>query len=88
MKRNATPISAFEEHGNVRPITSSGSFGGYTIGMQGGTIEAAVSELETQMIEDALRRHDWNISRVSRELGLTRRGLYLKLARYGIEKSA
>lgn len=88
LKRNATPISPFEEHGSVRPITNSGSFGGYTIGMQGGTLEAAVSELETQMINDALRRHDWNISRVARELGLTRRGLYLKLARYGIEKSA
>ncbi|HVE59959.1 MAG TPA: sigma 54-interacting transcriptional regulator [Pyrinomonadaceae bacterium] len=88
LKRNATPISAMEEHGNVSPITSSGTFGGYTIGIQGATLESAVSELETQMIVDALRRHDWNISRVSRELGLTRRGLYLKLARYGIEKSA
>jgi hydrogenase-4 transcriptional activator len=88
LKRNATPISPFEEHGNARPITNSGSFGGYTIGMQGATLESAVSELETQMITDALRRHDWNISRVARELGLTRRGLYLKLARYGIEKSA
>ncbi len=88
LKRNATPISALEEHGNVRTISNSGSFGGYTIGIQGGTLESAVSELETQMIVDALRRHDWNISRVSRELGLTRRGLYLKLARYGIEKSA
>ncbi|HEY8559561.1 MAG TPA: sigma 54-interacting transcriptional regulator [Pyrinomonadaceae bacterium] len=88
LKRNATPISALEEHDNVRPITNSGSFGGYTIGMQGATLESAVSELETQMINDSLRRHDWNISRVARELGLTRRGLYLKLARYGIEKSA
>ena len=88
LKRNATPISVLEEHGNVRTINNSGSFGGYTIGMQGGTLEAAVSELETQMIVDSLRRHDWNISRVARELGLTRRGLYLKLARYGIEKSA
>ncbi len=88
LKRNATPIAALEEHGNVRPITSSGVTGGYTIGMQGGTLEAAVSELETQMILDALRRLDGNISRVSRELGLTRRGLYLKLARYGIEKTA
>lgn len=88
LKRNATPISALEEHGNVRTISNFGSFGGYTIGMQGGTLEAAVSELETQMIVDSLRRHDWNISRVARELGLTRRGLYLKLARYGIEKSA
>ncbi len=88
LKRNATPISAFEESGNVRPITNSGSFSGYNIGTQGTTIEQAVSELETQMIVDSLRRHDWNISRVARELGLTRRGLYLKLARYGIEKSA
>jgi len=88
LKRNATPISAIEEYGNIRPITNSGSFGGYTIGMQGATLESAVSELETQMINDSLRRHDWNISRVARELGLTRRGLYLKLARYGIEKSA
>ncbi len=88
LKRNATPISALEEHGNVRPITSSGVTGGYTIGMQGGTLEAAVSELETQMILDSLRRLDGNISKVSRELGLTRRGLYLKLARYGIEKTA
>ncbi len=88
LKRNATPISALEEYGNVSPITSSGSFGGYNIGMQGTTIEEAVSELETQMIVDALRRHDWNISRVARELGITRRGLYLKLARYGIERSA
>ena len=88
LKRNATPISALEEHGNVRTITSSGASGGYTIGMQGGTLEAAVSELETQMILDSLRRLDGNISKVSRELGLTRRGLYLKLARYGIEKTA
>lgn len=88
LKRNATPISALEENGNVRPITSTGAFGGYTVGMQGMTLEAAVSDLEIQMINDALRRHDWNISRVARELGLTRRGLYLKLARYGIEKAA
>ena len=40
------------------------------------------------MIKDALGRHNWNISRVARELGLTRRGLYLKLSRYGIEKAA
>jgi DNA-binding NtrC family response regulator/tetratricopeptide (TPR) repeat protein len=88
LKRTATPITPLEEHGNVKPITSSGAFAGYNINMQGATLEQAVAELETQMINDALRRHDWNISRVARELGLTRRGLYLKLARYGIEKSA
>jgi transcriptional regulator with GAF, ATPase, and Fis domain len=53
-----------------------------------GTLEQAVSELETQMIRDSLERCDWNISRVARELGLTRRGLYMKIARYNIEKAA
>ncbi len=53
-----------------------------------GTLEQAVSELETQMIRDSLERNLWNISRVARELGLTRRGLYMKIARYNIEKAA
>ena len=52
------------------------------------TLDEAVAELEMQMITDSLRRHEWNISRVARELGITRRGLYLKIARYGIEKAA
>ncbi|MFN0139930.1 MAG: sigma 54-interacting transcriptional regulator [Pyrinomonadaceae bacterium] len=55
---------------------------------EGGTLEEAVSELEMRLIRAALTRHNWNISRVAAELGLTRRGLYLKLARYGIEKAA
>jgi two-component system response regulator HupR/HoxA len=54
---------------------------------EGGTLEQAVTELEMQMIRAALGRHNWNISRVANELGLTRRGLYLKIARYGIEKA-
>lgn len=87
LKRNATPISAANEADNVRQINSyAGSF--FNFSKEGLTIEEAVSELEIQMISDALRRHDWNISRVARELGLTRRGLYLKLSRYGIEKAA
>ena len=88
LKRSATPI-AFAENGNVKPITSyDKSFSSYSIGSESGTLEEAVSELETQMIHDALHRHSWNISRVARELGLTRRGLYMKIARYGIEKAA
>ncbi|MBK7707827.1 MAG: sigma 54-interacting transcriptional regulator [Acidobacteria bacterium] len=89
LKRNATPISPIEGQENVRMISNIGGLGGgYNVGKQGSTLEEAVAQLETQMIVDALRRHDWNISRVARELGLTRRGLYLKLARYGIEKAA
>ena len=41
-----------------------------------------------QLIRASLARHNWNISRVAHELGLTRRGLYLKLTRYGIQKAA
>ena len=89
LKRSATPIMSFAEGGNVRPIASyDSSFTSFNIGTEGGTLEEAVSGLEIQMINDALRRHNWNISRVARELGLTRRGLYMKIARYGIEKAA
>ncbi|REJ75399.1 MAG: hypothetical protein DWQ47_07940 [Acidobacteria bacterium] len=88
LKRSAAPLSP-AEGSNVSPITTrSGSSGVYSVGSKGATLEEAVSELETQMIQDALRRHDGNISRVSRELGLTRRGLYLKIERYGIERAA
>ena len=88
LKRSAAPI-AFAESGNVRQISSyDNAYGSFNIGSDSGTLEEAVSELETQMINDALRRHKWNISQVARELGLTRRGLYMKIARYGIEKSA
>jgi DNA-binding NtrC family response regulator len=55
---------------------------------EGQTLEEAVSDLEMQMIKASLARHNWNISRVASELGLTRRGVYLKLSRYGIEKAA
>jgi DNA-binding NtrC family response regulator len=48
----------------------------------GGTLADALAEVERRMISDALRRHGGNISRAARELGLTRRGLYLKLDRH------
>ena len=87
LKRNITPLMPHFEAGNVRPISKFAS-GFFNVSKQALTIEEAVSELEIQMISDSLRRHDWNISRVARELGLTRRGLYLKIARYKIEKAA
>ena len=48
----------------------------------------ALAEVERRMIADALRRHGGNISRAARELGLTRRGLYLKLERHDLSVSA
>ncbi len=89
LKRSAKPLVAFGDNGNVKPIASYDSlFNSFNVGANSGTLEEAVSELETQMIKDALTRHKWNISRVANELGLTRRGLYMKIARYGIEKAA
>jgi DNA-binding NtrC family response regulator len=50
------------------------------------SLAEALEEVERHMITDAMRRHKGNISRVARELGLTRRGLYLKLERYNIRE--
>lgn len=54
----------------------------------GVTLAEAVDELEKRMISEAMSRHKGNISRVARELGLTRRGLYLKLERLQLKASA
>ncbi len=85
-----TPVQkTFDESGNVKPLISGGNTPGmFTVGTEGTTIEEAVSELETQMIIDAMRRNDGNITRVSKELGLTRRGLYMKIDRYGIKRAS
>ncbi len=55
---------------------------------QNGTLADALAEVEKRMIADALRKHAGNITRAARELGLTRRGLYLKVERYDLRASA
>jgi DNA-binding NtrC family response regulator len=49
------------------------------------TLAVAVEKLEREMIENALERSEGNISETARLLGLTRRGLYLKMQRLGVE---
>ncbi len=89
LKRSAKPLTPFGDTGNVKPIASYDSvFSSFSSGAPTGTLEEAVGELEIEMIKSSLARHSWNISKAARELGLTRRGLYLKLGRYGIEKAA
>lgn len=89
LRRNAKPLTPFDMPSNVKPIaTYDGAVSPFTNIPTGGTLESAVSELEMQIIKASLARHSWNISRVASELGLTRRGLYLKLTRYGIQKAA
>jgi DNA-binding NtrC family response regulator len=48
------------------------------------TLASAVEELEREMISKALERSAGNISETARTLGLTRRGLYLKMQRLGV----
>jgi DNA-binding NtrC family response regulator len=48
------------------------------------SLAAAVEKLEREMIEAALQRSGGNVSRTARALGLTRRGLYLKMERLDI----
>ena len=48
------------------------------------TLAAAVERLEREMIRSALDESQGNISETARSLGLTRRGLYLKLQRLGL----
>jgi DNA-binding NtrC family response regulator len=45
------------------------------------TLAEAVSELERQMIKEALERSSGNIAQAAKDLGLSRKGLYLKMDR-------
>jgi DNA-binding NtrC family response regulator len=78
LKRPAVPFSS--------PVSTINSFP--TSATEGLTLAEAMADLERRMITEALRKHNNNISRAARELGLTRRGLYLKLERYELSASA
>jgi DNA-binding NtrC family response regulator/tetratricopeptide (TPR) repeat protein len=56
------------------------------VALRGGqTLASVVDDIERDLIRDTLARHRGNISESARSLGLTRRGLYLKLRRLGLE---
>jgi DNA-binding NtrC family response regulator len=52
------------------------------------SLAAAVEEVEREVIGSALRTASGNISETARVLGLTRRGLYLKMRRLGLDGAA
>jgi transcriptional regulator with PAS, ATPase and Fis domain/tetratricopeptide (TPR) repeat protein len=83
LKRISAPISL---PASVTPFGGAGN--AITLSGQHSTLADAMAELERRMIADALRRHKGNISRAARELGLTRRGLYLKLERYSLSAAS
>ncbi len=68
------------------PAPMSGSASGSRVSLRGGqTLASVVDEIERDLIREMMTRHRGNISETARALGLTRRGLYLKLRRLGIE---
>jgi DNA-binding NtrC family response regulator len=50
--------------------------------------EGTLSETEERMVRDALERAGGNKSKAARLLGITRRALYGRLERYGIDPEA
>ncbi|MCA1555096.1 MAG: sigma 54-interacting transcriptional regulator [Acidobacteria bacterium] len=85
LKRIAAPNAA---HASVTPINTLAASAANDALAHGLTLADAMGELERRMIAEALRKHNGNISRAARELGLTRRGLYLKLGRHDLSASA
>jgi DNA-binding NtrC family response regulator len=66
-------------------LPASGPTAGRRSGVAAANLAAAVEQLERDLIQAALDRTGGNISETARSLGLTRRGLYLKLRRLGLE---
>jgi DNA-binding NtrC family response regulator len=59
------------------------------VSLRGGqTLASVVDEIERDVIAEMLGRHRGNISETARALGLTRRGLYLKLRRLGLDTAS
>jgi hydrogenase-4 transcriptional activator len=82
LKHTSAPISTTA----TSNVASFGSLANYA--PENSSLPDAVEDLERRMIADALRRHRGNISRAARELGITRRGLQLKLGRYAMSATS
>jgi DNA-binding NtrC family response regulator/tetratricopeptide (TPR) repeat protein len=81
LKRTSAPVSTTNTN-----IAAFGSLAPHAT--ENLSLPEAVEDLERRMIADALRRHKGNISRAARELGITRRGLQLKLGRYAMSATS
>jgi hypothetical protein len=53
---------------------------------QGPETGAGVGVDQRSLLATLLERHEWNIARVARALGLTRRTIYLRMEKYGIRR--
>ncbi|MEW6208762.1 MAG: helix-turn-helix domain-containing protein, partial [Acidobacteriota bacterium] len=55
-------------------------------GIGGMKLKDATAKLERRLIEGSLARNNYNLSRTAVEMGLSRRGLRLKLTQLGIDR--
>jgi two-component system response regulator HupR/HoxA len=84
LRRSNIPLSSGNGNNNSSLETFSNAF---NINNENGTLDEIVAEIETRVILETLKRHKGNISRVAKELGISRRGLYIKLERYNLYKA-
>jgi len=83
------PPGGLVEPDHLSPQLAGLADGGGTLtGPRKLTLATAVERVERDLIRAALERSGGNISESARVLGLTRRGLYLKLTRLGIQVPA
>ena len=71
-------VSDFFPEGNMRAASSVSS----PVVAAGKVM--TLDEMESEMIREALRRNDGNMSAVAQQLGITRQTLYNKLRKYGL----
>lgn len=69
-------------------VTQIGASAAPRISTSGMTLTDAIEELERQIIAEVMCRLGGNVSRAARELGISRRGLQIKLRRYELSASA
>jgi hydrogenase-4 transcriptional activator len=67
------------------PATPSSSSSSLRVSRTSANLASAVEQVERDLIQAALDRAGGNISESARSLGLTRRGLYLKIRRLGLD---
>lgn len=68
---------AAQHHTTATPTAETDNINDRLAGM---TLE----EVERKAIEDALRRHEGNLSKVALSLGITRQSLYRRMEKYGL----
>lgn len=72
------------ESGRAQSVGGSGIKGIDT----SGSLKQALEELEIIMIREGLKRCGYNKSKLSKELGISRAGLIMKVDKYGLDKRA